>query len=174
MRLAGTVAALATVCVVSACGPGHGSRAIPSSGNSGATSGRAQALHLAAQCIRQHGIPGFPDPAVNAAGQVNIDKSALLTVPRPVLTHALSACRPTLERAGVLAGNTHGMGNAPTPQQLQALLAFARCMRAHGLPGFPDPNPQTGGLSLPPAVSKSSPALHSATQACRSYLPGKP
>ena len=39
-------------------------------------------------------------------------------------------------------------GSAPTGSATyRADLAYAQCMRAHGLPGFPDPSP-SGGLQL--------------------------
>lgn len=45
------------------------------------------------------------------------------------------------------------------------LLAYARCMRAHGVPGFPDPR-ATGGLVIPNDMNPQSPAFQAAGQAC--------
>ena len=59
-----------------------------------------------------------------------------------------------------------GSGNGQTPYQ-QAL-AYAHCMRAHGDPGFPDPNSQ--GLFPHPA----GPQYQSATRACEHLLPSQP
>lgn len=42
-------------------------------------------------------------------------------------------------------------------------LAFSKCMRARGVPNFPD------GPNIPDAIA-NSPAFYSATQACRKYL----
>ena len=137
-----------------------------------AAQSQADALHLAGQCMRQHGIPGFPDPAVNAGGAVTFSKDQLITAPRAVVAQALAACRGALDRAGVQGGNRHGMGGAPTSHQLHQLLAFARCMRVHGLPGLADPNPATGQIALPAGVSKDSPVVQRANQACRALLPG--
>ncbi len=64
-------------------------------------------------------------------------------------------------------------------------LAFAQCMRAHGVPNFPDPsNGSGGGLQIQLSqkagsgaslsvngVAVSSPAFQSAMQSCRSKLP---
>ncbi|MDE3024388.1 MAG: hypothetical protein KGI93_02330, partial [Acidobacteriota bacterium] len=50
---------------------------------------------------------------------------------------------------------------------------FSACMRAHGEPGFPDPNAQgtiTFG-SAAPGLSRSSPVFQSAFHACRRLLP---
>ncbi len=45
-----------------------------------------------------------------------------------------------------------------SPQQMQRLLAVSRCMRAHGVPSFPDPNPTTGELVTPAGWPSRPPA----------------
>ena len=131
---------------------------------------QAQTLHSAAQCIRAHGIPGFPDPTVTSGGQVYINKSQLLAVSSAVLNHAFTACRTELATAGFEAGRRHPTALAPA--QISQILGFARCMRAHGIPNFPDPAPGTGEITLPPGTSKNSPVLRAATRTCQHYLPG--
>jgi hypothetical protein len=54
-------------------------------------------------------------------------------------------------------------------------IAYAQCMRAHGVPSFPDPLPN-GGFELGPDVTggvggQVSPAYQSASQACASLEP---
>lgn len=64
-------------------------------------------------------------------------------------------------------------GSASTgPVTYRAELAYAQCMRAHGLPGFPDPNP-SGGPSFHHRVNGNpkSPAAR-ANAACKHLLPG--
>jgi hypothetical protein len=54
----------------------------------------------------------------------------------------------------------------------RAELAYARCMRAHGLPAFPDPRPHSsGGPSEHVNVNPNSPAAR-ANDACRHLLAG--
>jgi hypothetical protein len=53
-------------------------------------------------------------------------------------------------------------------QEMQKLLAVSRCMRAHGVPTFPDPSPITGDMDTPAGIDKSSPQVLRALQACRS------
>jgi len=171
-RLAAALAAGLTL-TLAACGAAASTPSVPSlAGHSAPASSQAGALHLAGQCIRQHGIPGFPDPTLNSAGQVIFNKTQLATAPQAVVNLALEACRGALAQAGIQAGHRHGPGGAPTSAQLRQLLAFARCMRAHGLPAFADPDPATGELLLPPGFTKNSPVVERATQACRSQLPG--
>jgi hypothetical protein len=45
------------------------------------------------------------------------------------------------------------------------LLKYAQCMRAHGVPSFPDPR-ATGGLVIPNSINTDSPAFRSAQLAC--------
>src|SRR5215472_3583833 len=70
------------------------------------------------------------------------------------------------------SGGPASTGSANYPAEL----AYARCMRAHGLPGFPDPNPS--GPSAGPSFSvqlngnPTSPAAR-AHDACKHLLPGR-
>jgi hypothetical protein len=53
-------------------------------------------------------------------------------------------------------------------------LAFSRCMRAHGVPDFPDPNGQGVTQFGPnPGIDPQSPSFRAAAQACRNKLRGK-
>jgi hypothetical protein len=58
------------------------------------------------------------------------------------------------------AGGTSGSdgGTASTKPAAAKLLEFARCMRAHGLPGFPDPVPAPGGGAASAACKAFSPS----------------
>jgi hypothetical protein len=57
-------------------------------------------------------------------------------------------------------------GGAPAAKA-GPLLKLAQCMRAHGVPNFPDP-PSTGGLIIPNSINTGSPAFQSAQRACAS------
>ena len=59
-------------------------------------------------------------------------------------------------------------GSSPSPAQPdQNLLNFARCMRANGVPNFPDPKPG-GGFSFP---ASPAPAFAAAKAKCQKLLP---
>jgi len=60
---------------------------------------------------------------------------------------------------------------ASTSNSSGSPLQFARCMRSHGVPNFPDPS-SSGGFVITAAsgIVKGSPQVQSATQACRKYL----
>ena len=51
-------------------------------------------------------------------------------------------------------------------------LEFATCMRAHGVPSFPDPSGGGGGVDLAgTGINPQSPAFKSARQACARFAP---
>ena len=97
-------------------------------------------------------------------------KSSLL-----VATAAIAAAT-VIAALGSSASSSAG---APTQAQIkqgqQDAVRFARCMRSHGVPNFPDPtSPQEFKLSLSPNTTGNprSPAFQSAETACRHLLPG--
>lgn len=106
-----------------------------------------------ARCMREHGLSNWPDPTSNGV----FDKSKL-----EQLGYSAGRVRAIVQRAcGHLLPNGGG-GRPETAQQTRTrvadALAFARCMRARGFPGFPDPTNQ-GELS-PEMVTAAGIDLH--------------
>jgi hypothetical protein len=60
-------------------------------------------------------------------------------------------------------------GTSAASTQPGAALAFSRCMRSHGVPSFPDPDPQGNIPPFDAGVSKQASAA--ATSACKRLLP---
>jgi hypothetical protein len=186
-RTAGVAAALAAAIVlpVAGCGgQGSASPAVPSLSQSapggqaaaGAPGGaRASALHAAAQCIRQHGIPGYSDPVLTPGGQVYTDSRSFEDVSQSVADAAEHACAALIATADL-----NPMREPPAPPQLvQAGVLAAECLRAHGLPNVTDPAAQSNytpghgfGMTASevPAGGKQSPVWQHASQACRAQL----
>jgi hypothetical protein len=52
-------------------------------------------------------------------------------------------------------------------------IKFAACMRANGVPNFPDPN-GGGGIQIPNGINPASPSFRDAQHACQSLMPGAP
>ena len=138
-------------------------------------SARAAALHGAAQCIRQHGIPSYADPVLTASGQVYSDSRSIQDAPAAVASAVQQACGTLAARAGL---NPSYEPPAP-PQLVEAGVRSAECMRAHGLPNFRDPtvqSPYTPGHGFGiavgeiPAGGKLDPAYQAAAHACRAIL----
>jgi hypothetical protein len=141
-RLA-VLAALAVVPAVVAAGCGSGGPTTTSTGSAAAAAGGpAAAAFQYARCMRQHGVPNFPDPHVTTtAGSVRISMMAPASAgAAPAMKSADKACQGILPTPGN-AGPSSGGPNK------QDLLAFAHCLRSRGISGFPDPNAQ-GRLTL--------------------------
>jgi hypothetical protein len=76
--------------------------------------------------------------------------------------------------AACSSGTTSASADSSTSTAYQKALAYAQCIRAHGIPDYPDPNSKgqfiiPNGGSAPPSVG---PAVeNAATTACRKLLP---
>lgn len=77
--------------------------------------------------------------------------------------------------AGVPATTTasaHAPAAPPGGSPLQAdALKYAQCMRAHGVPDFPDPSPSGGFEFQAGTIDRSSPVFLAAQSKCKSLLP---
>ena len=71
----------------------------------------------------------------------------------------------------VAAGATTTGSSSPDDAVLQAL-PFARCMRANGVPNFPDPSPGRGLLFSTSGLNLGAPAVKAAQAKCHKLLPG--
>ncbi len=117
-------------------------------------------------CMRKHGVTNFPDP--NGQGVIQFGSGQGIDPSSPTFKSARSACQKLLPNGG-----------QPTPQQLakdqQQMLAFSKCMRAHGIKDFPDPS--NGGLSLRAGqgsdLNPNNAQFQAAQQACQGNLPFK-
>src|SRR5262249_86311 len=87
----------------------------------------------------------------------------------PQYRRAQQVCRPLLPQGFTGQGGSP-TGGALTPQQQTELLKYARCMRAHGVPKFPDPT--SSGLTLS-GIDPNSQRFQAAQPPCRSLLPNR-
>jgi hypothetical protein len=141
-----------------AAGCGHSAKHAEGGPAKGASSYQ-QAVAFA-KCMRTHGDPSFPDPDPNGAfpnnnGSLNKSSSQFKT--------AAAACKK-LEP-----------GSPPQSvfqQGYRQLLKYSACMRAHGVPDFPDPVLEDHGVGYQgDRVNENSPQFKTAHQACRSLMP---
>ena len=124
-------------------------------GSSAAAGVTAQARYQGAQafarCMRSHGVPDFPDPDINGhLLNVRLHESPGTVEP------AQAACQHLLPGSEGTA--------AQQQQKADMILAYAHCMRAHGLTEFPDP--RGGNIDLS-HVDVHSPQFMSADRACQ-------
>jgi hypothetical protein len=164
--------------LVAGCGPnkpgagGSGSNTTSSTAAVTGSSSEALAQALAyARCVRSHGVPGFPDPVTSPGGgvafQINGGPGSDLNRNNPTFEAAKRACQS-------LWPPSSGGQPAPAPsaQKLAAEVKYARCMRSHGLPNFPDPNAQ--GVFDSSRFNENSPGFQAASEACQSLEPKGP
>lgn len=109
-------------------------------------------------CMRSHGVPKFPDPnsqgAISNVIQLGIDPSS------PQYQAAQKAC------AHLANGPSPG-GSQSQSQNLAEALKFAKCMRSHGFPNYPDPN-SNGAITGNSAdgINPGSPQYQTAQKIC--------
>ena len=124
-----TTAAIAMALLAAAC---SGSPSSTSSGGSSNSQGAATSQTLAyARCVRSHGVPNFPDP--NTGGQFNKTTLEQLAASNSQYQTATQACAHLLPAGG------GGPTAAELRQEWNGMASFARCMRSHGVPNWPDP-----------------------------------
>ena len=127
------------------------------------------------ECMRSHGVPNFPDPV--AGGGIKIAQGSNINPVSPSFKTAQAQCQKLLPGGGPPQGVSE--------QQKEQMVRTSKCMRAHGVTGFPDPsttppaNPRDysivngigglrGGLFLlvPKTIDVNSPAFKQAAQSC--------
>jgi len=159
--------AAATALLVTGCG------APPASPGAASSTGESQYQRSVAfaGCMRSHGEPSFPDPQPNGGFMV----------------HNINPNSPQYQAAAKACAKLRGPGMSPAQrnQALAQLLKYSACMRAHGVPDFPDPTEQDGGVgiqiststrqgangSTTTGIDPNSPQFKAAQQACRSLMP---
>jgi hypothetical protein len=137
-------------------------------GSSSAEGGASSQQQIVAygQCMRTHGVPDFPD--TGSAGSKQAVVRALKEVGNPQAEAAQTAC----ER---LRPNGGEPSQAQLAQHLSDLLAFARCIRMHGIPNFPDPTSSgqvTHEMLAKAGVDVHRPAVLQAADECVSVTHG--
>jgi hypothetical protein len=161
------VALAAASSLVTGCGGTSSGSTNPSSaGGSPEAQARTQFLGYAS-CMRSNGVASYPDPVVSASGNsVKVTISPGSANPdSPAFKSANRTCRHLLPNGG----SQGGPGGSSAQQQAQDV-RFADCMRAHGVPSFPDPD-HDGVFTLPATINEQSPAFLRATRSCQEVVP---
>jgi hypothetical protein len=170
VRILLVVGVLALALAVAACGGGGGKAAgvaslsgskQPTATHAGSSQDDRQAALNWARCMRQHGID-LPDPQFSGD---NITQRLPTRTEQnsPKFKAAQQACRQYLPDGG--------QPWPPTAQERQQALAFARCMRQHGINNMPDPEITASGIDqpLPRRMDADDPRLKAAERACHQY-----
>ena len=132
-----TLRPLAVLAVLAMFGVGCGNgsagadNSAVTSGGTGAASTHGRAVKFA-ECMRANGVSGFPDP--DASGAFTVDEvvnGSGIDPESAAWQQAIGACQD-LQPPGFT-------GHGRSPEQQKAALAFAQCVRDHGVKDFPDP-----------------------------------
>lgn len=162
------VASLGNSAGTSASSGGGGSSAATGSGNA------TQLLDEWTTCIRGHGDPNQADPTVDSNSDIDITMDNVSPTLAGEVHGGTGPCSNYLTAASAAL-----RGGQPAPQapSLAVQLKYAECMRANGVPKFPDPNGSQDQYigNLDP----NSPTFENADKVCSKktgetyYPPGK-
>ena len=114
--------------------------------------------------MRTNGVARYPDPA--SSGRLVKESLLQLGVSGARFQLAQTTCRHLLPNGG----------SPPSAAQAQHVremsLQFSQCVRAHGVPDFPDPD-SMGRIPDPASVGidQGAPKFEAANQACGKYRP---
>jgi hypothetical protein len=115
-------------------------------------------------CMRAHGVRDFPTATSNGQFNLNgIDQSS------PRFEAALAACGRLFQTQDQAQQNAAALAQG---------VRYAQCMRAHGIPSFPDPTVSggtvSGQVSSGSGINLLSPQGTRARAACRHVLASTP
>jgi len=138
-------------------------------GSSTTAGGSANSKALAyAKCVRSHGVPDFPDP--DSSGGFDKTTVSHLAAGNARFQTATHTCAHLLPSG---SGSTDAA--AVLRQEWNGMLRFARCMRSHGEPNWPDPTPYPPRPSDPtfnlPASIQPIPQIISKMDECLRLVP---
>jgi hypothetical protein len=155
--------AVAVLAGVAACGAAGGGQGGSQAAQAGANGSEAAVLRQFVDCVRAHGVPDFPDGSIDSHGVVSFPDSA----PR-VPGNVATACQVYFNRLP-----PQPSASPPVPQPVfQELLSFARCMRAHGVPDWPDPAPSGTFFLDSRLIAAGKRGVYRQVQVCQQANPG--
>lgn len=117
-------------------------------------------------CMRSHGVHNFPDPSAGSNGQqVTIQQGSGIDPNSPSFQAAQRSCQSLLP-----AGK--GAGGSVSPAERARILRYAACIRAHGVPNYPDPTFNGNAVNFGNLSGFANlPQYQSALRACASLNP---
>ncbi|HEV8248644.1 MAG TPA: hypothetical protein VGQ15_01605 [Gaiellaceae bacterium] len=133
-----------------------------SNGGSGGKTGDKDPTKFA-ECMRSNGVPNFPDP--DTEGGIDIGPNSGINPDSEKFKAAERKCQDQL---GIQPPTA-----AEQAQQQEQALRFSACMRANGVPNFPDPqfSEGKGELRLPRGLNPKSPQFRAAQEKCQKLMP---
>lgn len=158
-------ALLLAVVLLAACSDDSGGDGIATAGGTGSDKSAEKELSdeerqaKFAECMRDNGID-MPDPEPGEPSRMTVREGD-----RAKMEKAMDACRELLPNGGEFK---------PSQADLEAMREHAKCMRANGVPEFPDPDPEGGGIRIQrgqDGMDPEDPEFQAAMEKCRDKLP---
>ena len=128
-----------------------------------AANDKASALKFS-QCMREHGMTWFPDPQAGGGLQIKIPPGTDKTK----VDAAMEACKKFMPNGG--------QPMKADPAALEQMRQMAKCMRANGVPNFPDPS-ANGEIRIDGSKVGMGPGdatFDAAQKKCEKYMPKGP
>lgn len=152
MKFTMIVVTSAAALLVAGCG---GSSNTPPGGQASSTAYAQQAAavaHQLSQCIRDHGVPNFPDLVQTGGGGWDVPSGT----PTPPVA-AQQACKSLSEQlpGGSSGGGPKRQDAKVTTAQMDAWRKWSACVRQQGISDWPDPNPD-GTFTLPSRLASDN------------------
>jgi hypothetical protein len=168
--------AVAAALLLAACGSSS-----PKTGRQTAAAGQNEGIEFAS-CIRSHGVPNFPDPTSSGGGGVRIQQNQTAGSGASMTVNGVPVSAPAFQAAQKACAKympqPKSIGATQGRNLRHAALEMASCMRAHGVPNFPDPIVQAGpkgsvGVQINTAgggPNPNSPSFQAASKICMPIL----
>ena len=134
LRAAAAVLAPAALVLLAAACSGGPSSAGPGGALDAKGPANSQRGLAYSQCMRAHGVPNYPD-----ASSHNELRNGLPKVDPQQLGVSGSQFQAAQQACAHLLPNGGQTTQTQSQRDLNAMLSFARCMRSHGVPTWPDP-----------------------------------
>jgi hypothetical protein len=157
---------------VAGCGGDKGGDGVATAGGatsappSAAAANEKESVLKYAQCMRENGVPEFPDPEVGDGGESRLSLPDGLDMAK--VQAAEKQCRQYMPNGGE--------PQQMDPKVLEQMRKYSQCMRDNGIPEFPDPS--GGGLALDMnelgLSGPDDPKLKAAEEACNDLRPAPP
>lgn len=155
------LAAAAGLAACTAAGSDEGVVSAGGTQSAGKTADREEMIEKYRDCLTRLGIPLLDQPTGEGIPQVDKERAT----PEKI-SAAMAECREYVP--------TGGDAERPAQSDIEARQRYAECVREHGVPSYPDPDPRTGAERMTDeqaAELKNDPRFPAAQQACQSVLP---
>ena len=172
-RTAWAVAAAVLAIALAGCGGDDGGGGVASAGGAASAAPGAspsaskdnyEAMLEFTECMRGEGIE-MDDPQPGGGVQLRLRGSD------PAKTEAAMAkCRHLMPNGGEM--------QKADPERIEKARQYSKCMRDNGVPKFPDPDPETGGIMMrggpDSGLDPNDPTFQAAQKTCEKLRPVPP